>query len=213
MGKSSILPEAMTRWQLEGTYAETCNCDFLCPCITGSGPPTKGYCHFAMGYHVRRGHYGDVDLGGRSFVILGYTPSSMGSGNWSIGLIIDDGASSEQTDALRRIATGAEGGPIANLAPLISKFLGVEQQPIDIRTDGMNNSVKAGAVVDQANRGVPGAEPGEPIYLDNVGHPTGTRLALARATRSHVHAFGLDWDDESGRNNGHFAPFNWSGGA
>ena len=22
-------------------------------------------------------------------------------------------------------------------------------------------------------------------------------------------AFGLDWDDTSGKNNGHFAPFNW----
>jgi hypothetical protein len=40
-------------------------------------------------------------------------------------------------------------------------------------------------------------------------HPASARLALAKATASHLHAFGLDWDDTSGNNNGHFAPFNW----
>jgi hypothetical protein len=24
-----------------------------------------------------------------------------------------------------------------------------------------------------------------------------------------MHGFGIDWDDTSGRNNGHFAPFAW----
>jgi len=25
-----------------------------------------------------------------------------------------------------------------------------------------------------------------------------------------MHAFGINWDDTSGKNNGHFAPFSWS---
>ncbi len=40
-------------------------------------------------------------------------------------------------------------------------------------------------------------------------HPANARVALARATDSHLHAFGLNWDDTSGKNNGHFAPFDW----
>jgi hypothetical protein len=40
-------------------------------------------------------------------------------------------------------------------------------------------------------------------------HPANPRLALAKATRSHLHAFGIDWNDTSGQNNGHYAPFNW----
>jgi len=48
-------------------------------------------------------------------------------------------------------------------------------------------------------------------YLCPCLPPANARLALAHATRSHVHAFGLDWDDTSGRNNGHFAPFFWQG--
>src|SRR2546426_404864 len=58
--------------------------------------------------------------------------------------------------------------------------------------------------------GIAGAKQSEPIYLDNVGPPAASRLALAKASRSHMHAFGIDWDDTSGRNNGHFAPFAWS---
>lgn len=50
----------------------------------------------------------------------------------------------------------------------------------------------------------------QPIYFDNVGHPAASRLAQAKASRSHMHAFGIDWDDTAGGNNGHFAPFSWS---
>jgi hypothetical protein len=51
----------------------------------------------------------------------------------------------------------------------------------------------------------------EPLYLDNTGHPAADRFALARALRSHLDALGLRWDDTSGRNNGQYAPFQWSG--
>ena len=66
-------------------------------------------------------------------------------------------------------------------------------------------------VLDIAVEGIPGAKQDEPIYLENVGHPAASRLALAKASRSHMHGFGLDWDETSGRNNGHFAPFSWKG--
>ena len=66
-------------------------------------------------------------------------------------------------------------------------------------------------MLDQALEGVSGANGVEPIYLDNVAHPVSTRLGLAHGTRSHVHAFGIGWDETSGKNNGHFAPFNWQG--
>ena len=73
----------------------------------------------------------------------------------------------------------------------------------------MRRSVSIPDVLDQAIEGVAGGNPNEPLYLDNTVHPANARLALARATRSHLHVFGIDWDDTSGQNNGHFAPFNW----
>jgi hypothetical protein len=50
---------------------------------------------------------------------------------------------------------------------------------------------------------------GEPMCVDNSGHPANNRLGLAKARRSHLHALGLDWDDVSGGNNAHLAPFDW----
>jgi len=39
-----------------------------------------------------------------------------------------------------------------------------------------------------------------------TAHPSIRRVALAKVVRSHLHLFGIDWDDDSGQNNGHFAP-------
>jgi hypothetical protein len=49
----------------------------------------------------------------------------------------------------------------------------------------------------------------EPMAIVHTGHPVNADLALARATRSHIHAFGIDWEDDTGKRNGHFAPFRW----
>ena len=59
---------------------------------------------------------------------------------------------------------------------------------------------------------IPGVNDAEPMYVDNTPHPANARLALAKALPSRLHAFGLDWEDDSGRNNGPFAPFDWRGG-
>ena len=53
-------------------------------------------------------------------------------------------------------------------------------------------------------------EDGEPIYLEHVPHPANSRLALAKATNSEFHAFGIDWDDSTGLRNGHFQKFSWA---
>ena len=198
-------------WNISGQYAETCNCDFLCPCPTsGLTQSTHGYCIFAMGFRVERGQYNGTSLDGRSFVIVGHTPGNMGEGGWKVGLIVDDGADEKQKDALTAIASGQAGGAMANLAPMIGNFLGVETAPVKIEGSGKNWAVSAGRLIDESVEGAAGLG-GEQMYLDGTGHPASTKLGLGRAQKSHVHAFGIDWDQEDGRNNGHFAPFNWSG--
>ena len=68
-------------------------------------------------------------------------------------------------------------------------------------------------LVDMAAEGAMGINPNatEPLHLENTGHPAADRLALAHASRSHVHALGFEWDDLSGQNNGQYAPFSWQG--
>jgi hypothetical protein len=201
-------------WQIKGQYFESCSCDFLCPCPTSglTARPTQGSCTFAMVFRIEQGQYGETSLDGLGFAVLGYTPEEMAKGNWSIGLVVDERAQAEQQQALATIASGQAGGPLTNLAPLIGEFRGVQTAPIEIRSEGMQWSVSIPGLLDQAVNGLPGANPAEPLYLDNTPHPANAKLGLAKAVRSHLHAFGLDWDDDSGRNNGHLAPFDWRGG-
>jgi hypothetical protein len=202
---------ANVQWQISGEYFEACSCDSVCPCPTSglAAPPTKGSCDAGLVFHVQRGQYGSTRLDGLSFAVLLHTPGAMIQGNWTVGLVLDERASKEQREALTTIASGQGGGPMAALGPLIGTFAGAEAKPIKIESSGMRRAVSIAGMLDLAVEGIPGANQGEPIYLDNVGHPAASRLALAKASRSHLHAFGIDWDETSGRNNGHFAPFAW----
>jgi hypothetical protein len=202
---------ANVQWQISGEYFEACSCDSVCPCPTSglAARPTKGSCDAGLVFHVQRGQYGSTRLDGLSFAVLLHTPGAMIEGNWTVGLVLDERASKEQREALTTIASGQGGGPMAALGPLIGTFAGTEAKPIKIESSGMRRSVSISGMLDLAVEGIAGANQGEPIYLDNVGHPAASRLALAKASRSHMHAFGIDWDETSGRNNGHFAPFAW----
>jgi hypothetical protein len=204
----------MAGWRVEGQYMETCNCTFLCPCIGSNltARPTEGDCKAALAMRIDKGEKDGVKLDGLSFIVLMHSPKAMAEGNITVGLIIDERATDKQAEAISAIATGAAGGPMAALGPLVGRVAGVEKRPISFQVDGLKRTVKAGELIDQACEGVPGpARPGEPIYLDNTCHPVNPRLALAKASRSSMHAFGINWDDSSGTRNGHFAPFAWAG--
>lgn len=100
---------------------------------------------------------------------------------------------------------------MAALGPLVGRVAGVERRPIRFEIDGLKRTVQAGELVDQACEGIAsGVAPEEAIAIDNTVHPVNSRLSVAKATRSSMHAFGIDWDDATGTRNGHFAPFAWS---
>ena len=203
---------ATPSWNVNGQYYETCNCDFVCPCIPGqlAVRPSKGNCQFAMAFQIERGSFGKVALDGLGFIVLGLTPEEMGKGNWSVGLITDARANAEQKEAITTIASGQGGGPMAALSGLIGKFLGVESAPIVFDRQGRTWSIKAANFVDMAATGAKGLNPDAPdLRLDNTGHPAADSVSLARASKSHVNAFGLKWDDVTGTNNGQYAPFSW----
>ena len=203
---------ANPEWKISGDYFEACSCDSVCPCPTSglAAPPTKGFCDAGLVFHVDRGTHGKTVLDGLNFAVLLHTPGPMIQGNWTVGLVVDDRATAEQRDAITTIASGQGGGPMAAVGPLVGTFAGVESKPIRIERTGMQRSASIAGLLDIAVEGIAGANANEPIYLDNVGHPAATRLALAKASRGHMHAFGINWDDTSGKVNGHFAPFSWS---
>jgi hypothetical protein len=100
---------------------------------------------------------------------------------------------------------------MAALSGLIGKFLGAEPAPIAFDRSGARWSIRASSLLDMAAEGAKGINPNatEPMYLENTGHPAADRFALAHASKSHVNALGLEWNDASGKNNGQYAPFSW----
>jgi hypothetical protein len=162
-----------------------------------------------MAFQIEHGSYGAISLDGLGFIVLGLTPEEMGKGNWSVGLVTDARATAEQRDAITAIASGAAGGSMAALSGLVGRFLGVQSAPIVFDRRGAEWSVRAPNFVDMAAIGAKGLNPDAELRLENTGHPAADAFTLAHASKSHVHALGLAWDDASGKNNGQYAPFSW----
>ena len=203
-----------TNWQLTGDYFENCNCDFICPCLFSAKPqlmsdPTQGACEVALAFHVDSGKYGDVAIDGLNAVVAIRTPGAMGEGNWSAAVYLDDRADDKQREALQAIFTGAGGGPIGAVAPLISNVLGVKSAPITFRKDGQRRSVEIPNVMTMAVQAVPSGVPGEEIWASNAS-PFAASVSLAVGESSSTwQDYGMSWDN-SGKN-GHYAPISWSG--
>lgn len=199
-------------WAIKGQYMESCNCDYLCPCIytNPQGPATRDHCTALLVFRIDKGEADSVDLAGAKFALIFKTGRVMADGDWVYGAVIDaeDGP---QTDAMTAIAGGEAGGvPGMICRGLVSDHRGVMQAPINIEEEGLSHTVVIPGVLNFAIDAVePRANPGEPMYIDNTSHPANKRLALARAREMNVSAFGLSESIMGQGNNGHFAPFDW----
>jgi hypothetical protein len=201
-------------WSIAGEYMEACSCNYVCPCVTSNlvAPATEDFCTFAMTYRIDSGRFASTNLAGVTFAIVGKSKAVMSQGEWVLGVVVDDRASEEQAAAIGAIASGAAGGPLAAVGPLVGEFRGIERHPIRFEIDGNKRSVKIGKVLEEEIEGVPSpVANGECLAVDNTFHPANKRLNLATVQKNFVDCFGLRWDDTSGRRNGHFAPFSWRG--
>ena len=146
---------ANVQWQISGEYCEACSCDSVCPCPTSglAARPSKGHCDAGLVFRVEHGQHSDTKLDGLSFAILLHTPGPMIQGNWTVGVILDERASTEQREALTAIASGQGGGPIAALGPLVGRFAGAEAKPITFEMNGMRRSVSIPGALDIAKIG------------------------------------------------------------
>jgi hypothetical protein len=134
----------------------------------------------------------------------------MSEGNWRLGVFIDESASDEQAERLGAVFGGQLGGPMEALGPLIAENLGVERAPIEVREDGLRHSVRIGDAIDfEIEDVVPfGVETGEPARITGIFHPAGSELTIARATRSSIDAFGIQYEGKAAFSNSRFA---WAG--
>jgi hypothetical protein len=188
-------------WRLSGTYFETCSCEVVCPCTASLAlGATYDRCKVTLVFNVHDGDVDGTDVSGLTVAAVADTPKVMSEGNWRLGVFIDDSASDEQADSLGAVFSGQLGGPMEALGPLVSENLGAERAPIEVREDGLRHSVKIGDAVDfEIEDVVPfGVESGEPARLVGIFHPAGSELTVAKATRSSINAFGVEYEGKSG---------------
>ena len=195
-------------WQIEGTYFESCSCEVVCPC-TASLALGADYdrCRVTLVFNVTEGEVDGTEVGGLTVAAVADTPKVMTDGNWRLGVFIDDKASDEQAEKLGGVFSGALGGPMAGLGPLIGENLGVERAPIEVREEGLTHSVRIGDAVDiEVEDVVPfGVESGEPARLTGIFHPVGPELTVSKATRANVNAFGIEYEGKAGFSASRFA--------
>ena len=189
-------------WSVQGTYIEACNCKVACPCIFFS-PPSEGECKAVVGWHIDKGRHGDVVLDGLNAALIAYAPGNMKDGHWKVALYLDERGDNKQRAALQGIFSGADGGHIANLGPLIGQVLGARppRMTFDKGANARCRFEVDGAVSTEM----------EPIQGQGGGTSeiTGHPLTVSRASHLKIDDYGIVCD-VAGRN-GFFAPFAYQG--
>ncbi len=100
------------QWSLRGEYMESCNCDYLCPCIytNPQGPVTYDHCTAVMVFRIDEGNFGATKLGGLKFALVIRSGKVMADGNWIFAGVVDDRANEAQRSALAAMVGGEAGG-------------------------------------------------------------------------------------------------------
>ena len=201
-------------WELSGQYMESCNCDYLCPCIftNPQGEATHEHCYALMVYRIDRGRHHDVSLDGLKFAFVIRSGRVMADGGWVFAGVVDETANEAQRQALSAIVSGKAGGPPQMIRDnLVKDFRGIEFKPISFAADGLSRATDIPGVFAFEIEGVASRNrSGEPYYIDNTAHPANRRLALARSRKTEITGFGLSLSMVGKGNNGHFAPFAWA---
>ncbi len=201
-------------WELSGQYMESCNCDYLCPCIftNPQGEATHEHCYALMVYRIDRGRHRDVSLDGLKFAFVIRSGRIMAEGGWVFAGVVDQAANDAQRQALSAIVSGKAGGPPQMIRDnLVKDFRGIEYKPIAFTAEGLRRVTEIPGVFAFEIEGVASRNrSGEPYYIDNTAHPANRRLALARSKKTEIKGFGLDLSMIGKGNNGHFASFAWA---
>jgi hypothetical protein len=188
-------------WKLRGTYLETCSCDFFCPCnFDLAHGADYDRCNATLIFNITDGEVDGTDVGGLAVVVIVDSPKVMTDGNWRLGTVIDERASDEQAEKLQAVFSGALGGPMEALGPLVGENLGVQRARIDVQDDGLRHNVRIG---DAANfdivEVVPfGVETGEPARVVGIFHPAGSEFRVAEGKRAEISLFGIEYQGKSG---------------
>jgi hypothetical protein len=199
--------DTATAYDLRGDLIEACSCMAPCPCWVADDPD-GGSCNSFTGYHIREGHSRGVDLGGTTLISLVQIPGHVHAGNWREVLFVSDTVSDEQFDALLDAFQGRLGGPLADLAGLITERVAQHRVPIEYTIEDGKGTVRVGhphrdgLAIDTTMEPFRGPD-GEPTRLLNSAWSTipGNEALLGKASHNRIDVpeHGMEWFYE-GRN-------------
>jgi hypothetical protein len=134
-------------YQLTGSLLEVCSCETLCPCWIGEDPD-NGTCESVVAYQITEGRVRGVDVSGLTLVNVCKIPGNVLEGNWRVVMFLDDTATDEQEEAVIDAFSGKLGGPLADLAGLVSEVIEVRRAPIEHSIEDGAGTLKVAGNVD-----------------------------------------------------------------
>jgi len=196
-----------TQWKVAGTYFEACNCEAACPCVFTS-PPTDGECNALVGWHIDQGSFANTRLDGLNGALFAHAPGHMLQTKWKVALYVDEKADASQQDALTKIFSGAAGGHLAALGPLVGEVLGVRSAAIDYRANGKHRSLTIPHLAEMEIEALAGQN-GEEVTLSKVPFTVvpDYPAVVCHSKRLSFHDHGFDL--EISKKNGFYSPFNY----
>jgi hypothetical protein len=180
----------------------------MCPCnLSFDHGATYDFCRATLAFNIHEGDLDGTDIAGQKVVVVIDTPKVMTEGNWRVGVFIDEEATDEQADKLGQLFTGQLGGPMAGIAPLVGEMVGVERARIAFDDDALRHRVRVGEAIDfEIEDIVPfGVETGQPVRFSGMFHPVAPDLTMAEAKRSHIDAFGIQYEGRTGLSTSEFS--------
>lgn len=168
-------------WEVEGEAFTACPCTTPCPCRSNA-PPSHPPCHATTVQHFDRGHYGDVDLSGITYVTLG--PE-----DWT-AVYFDEHMSDAQRRAVLEIyASMVPGAPQA--------YRSIRSVPIEYARDGSLKRVVIPSVLEVESTELEGDYVlGMDVWSNRI------RYGRTGVYRFSDEALGVRWD-HSGRQSNH----------
>jgi hypothetical protein len=115
-------------WQIEGRWAEFCNCNYGCPCET-MAEPTYGFCTGLVAFKIDNGWCEDVRLDDLAVVATAYLPRALHHGQGIMQPILDARANEAQREALFYILSGAD-QPVGTLFQIFSAMVETIKDPL-----------------------------------------------------------------------------------
>ena len=193
------------KWQLQGSYFETCNCETACPCVWLQAP-TEGDCKLLVAWHISSGYFEQQTLDNLNIALACYSPGNMPEGNWQAALYIDEQADEAQYNALTQIFSGQQGGHLSILMSFVSDVLGIKKVKIDYHEDGNKRFMSIPGIAQAEIEGIQGIT-GADSSINNPplcvvsSHPS----TVAKSKQYQYQDFDKNWQFSD--RNGYYSPF------